>query len=223
MDNQSSEIKGDVVAIPRNTRTWVHEDQGTPAAPGELELLRSFLSLHEHPNVGGTRTTLSPTPWSVAWWLVHNGLVDDDRISEADADRALSLLEALRTKLEASIDPRERPTGDVPPDEPTLARATETLDEVARGAGLELRFSPGRPSRFEPTSSGVDGALGRLLVIAHVSEITGTWSRLKECRDETCRSVFFDRSKNHSGRWCSMETCGNRNKARAWRERRSRA
>ena len=42
---------------------------------------------------------------------------------------------------------------------------------------------------------------------------------LKLCADETCRSVFYDRSKNRSGRWCSMSTCGNRAKVRAWRER----
>ncbi|HWL91166.1 MAG TPA: CGNR zinc finger domain-containing protein, partial [Actinomycetota bacterium] len=31
--------------------------------------------------------------------------------------------------------------------------------------------------------------------------------------------VFFDGSKNKSGKWCSMAACGNRAKVRAFRER----
>jgi predicted RNA-binding Zn ribbon-like protein len=31
--------------------------------------------------------------------------------------------------------------------------------------------------------------------------------------------VFYDRSKNRSGRWCVMAECGNRAKVRAYRER----
>ncbi|HEX6579263.1 MAG TPA: CGNR zinc finger domain-containing protein, partial [Actinomycetota bacterium] len=31
--------------------------------------------------------------------------------------------------------------------------------------------------------------------------------------------VFFDRSKNKSGKWCSMNACGNRAKVRAFRAR----
>ncbi|MFI7544479.1 CGNR zinc finger domain-containing protein [Actinoplanes sp. NPDC049599] len=34
-----------------------------------------------------------------------------------------------------------------------------------------------------------------------------------------CRSVFYDRSKNGSKTWCSMEVCGNRNKTRSYRRR----
>jgi predicted RNA-binding Zn ribbon-like protein len=33
--------------------------------------------------------------------------------------------------------------------------------------------------------------------------------------------VFFDRSKNHSSCWCSMESCGNRAKARRFRQKRA--
>jgi predicted RNA-binding Zn ribbon-like protein len=32
--------------------------------------------------------------------------------------------------------------------------------------------------------------------------------------------AFYDRSKNRSGHWCSMRVCGNRAKARQFRERR---
>jgi predicted RNA-binding Zn ribbon-like protein len=47
----------------------------------------------------------------------------------------------------------------------------------------------------------------------------GTWSRLKACLADTCQWAFYDQSKNRSAHWCSMAVCGNRAKARAYRNR----
>jgi predicted RNA-binding Zn ribbon-like protein len=38
--------------------------------------------------------------------------------------------------------------------------------------------------------------------------------RVKQCASATCEWVFIDRSRNHSRRWCDMNDCGNRAKAR---------
>jgi predicted RNA-binding Zn ribbon-like protein len=92
------------------------------------------------------------------------------------------------------------------------------VDRVARRSGLHPRF--GREPSLVATATGVAGALGRIVAVAFLAELDGSWRHLKECANERCRSVFFDRSKNHSGRWCSMAECGNRAKVRAWRERR---
>ncbi|HEY8292126.1 MAG TPA: ABATE domain-containing protein [Thermomicrobiales bacterium] len=43
--------------------------------------------------------------------------------------------------------------------------------------------------------------------------------RVHECAGSDCGWLFLDVSKNGSRRWCSMETCGNRAKARRHRER----
>jgi predicted RNA-binding Zn ribbon-like protein len=40
-------------------------------------------------------------------------------------------------------------------------------------------------------------------------------SQVKRCDNGECIRYFLDTSKNHSRRWCSMEGCGNRMKARA--------
>ena len=40
--------------------------------------------------------------------------------------------------------------------------------------------------------------------------------RIKECEDKECGWMFLDESRNRSRRWCSMEDCGNRNKARRY-------
>lgn len=38
--------------------------------------------------------------------------------------------------------------------------------------------------------------------------------RVRECDGATCTWLFLDWSRNRSRRWCSMESCGNRAKAR---------
>lgn len=43
--------------------------------------------------------------------------------------------------------------------------------------------------------------------------------RVRECGDAECGWLFLDTSRNRSRRWCSMEGCGNRNKARRFYRR----
>jgi predicted RNA-binding Zn ribbon-like protein len=63
--------------------------------------------------------------------------------------------------------------------------------------------------------------MGRLVAALYSAMQDESWERLKLCTDDDCRWVFFDRSKNHSSRWCSMESCGNRAKARRFRQKRA--
>ena len=89
----------------------------------------------------------------------------------------------------------------------------------------EARQSRRRPSaasgfaRAEPESAGVRGALGQLLSEVAVAQADGTWSELKACRADDCLWIFQDTTKNHSRAWCKMSSCGNREKARSYRER----
>jgi hypothetical protein len=188
--------------VPRQAGT--HEDP-TPPAPGDLELVRSFLSIHDH--VHGTKDSLAPSLETIRWWLGHRGLIAaGDQPTEEDLRWASDVLEALRTRVRESMgDPRDDD-------------AIGTLDAAAREAGLSVRFGD---EGLQPTAPGVLGAVGRILAIAFLSELEGTWSRFKECSSPVCRSVFWDRSKNRSGRWCTMKDCGNRAKVRAYRARAS--
>ena len=51
--------------------------------------------------------------------------------------------------------------------------------------------------------------------------LDGTWVRLKACPGRDCGWVFYDHSRNQSARWCSMKVCGDREKARAYYQRRT--
>jgi hypothetical protein len=180
-----------------------HESNSTPPAPGDLELVRSFVSLHDH--VRPSPQSLPPGSDTLAWWLRAFGRLPLDEEPEPDdLAWAADVLEALRARV------RENEG------EPRDDDAIRFLDRAAREAGLEVRFGE---DALRPEASGVRGAIGRVLAAAFLAELDGTWSRFRRCSNPTCRSVFWDRSKNHSGRWCSMQACGNQAKVRAYRKR----
>ncbi len=72
---------------------------------------------------------------------------------------------------------------------------------------------------LEPLGTGIAAPLGRLLAIVVEAQAAGTWARLKACPAEDCHWAFYDASRNRSRTWCSMQGCGNRAKARAYRAR----
>ena len=80
-------------------------------------------------------------------------------------------------------------------------------------AVLRVRLDQGTP-----TLAAVD-PVGAVLAAATRLAVLGDWERVKICPADDCRWAFFDRSRNRSRTWCSMRVCGNREKARAWRER----
>jgi predicted RNA-binding Zn ribbon-like protein len=173
-------------------------------APGPLGLVHDFVNTLELEDAADA----IGTPESLGTWLAAQHLLDGEGVTAGDHARALDLREALRRLLLAN-------NGE-PPEDADLA----LLNQMARDSGLRPRFSTGAEVILEPTATGVPGALGRLLGAVSAAMNEGTWGRLKACGDPTCRWVFYDRSKNHSGHWCSMEVCGNRAKARQFRQRR---
>ena len=100
--------------------------------------------------------------------------------------------------------------------------ASQTLEAAGRAAHVGVRFENGRPL-LAPESDGARAAIGH--IVAAVAELAPTdeWKRLKGCRDENCRVAFYDKSRNRSRAWCSMEVCGNREKARSFRQRHAHA
>jgi len=180
----------------------------TPPAPGDLELVRGFLSLHDHRL--GTEDSLPASPSTLESWLRDRALIPTElEPPGADLRWALDVLEAMREKVFENV-------GVAVPDS-----AVRRLNEAAREARLELRFANGGRTRFEAGAPGVRGAVGTLIGIAFLAELDGSWAHFKECGNPTCRAIFFDRSKNHSGKWCSMRSCGNRAKVRRFREKRA--
>jgi predicted RNA-binding Zn ribbon-like protein len=148
------------------------------------------------------------SPEELAMWFSEQGLVEDlVEPTDTELADALAVREAIRELLLANNGV-----------EANTQAASKTLEAAGREAGLTVRFENGRPL-LAPEGDGTRGAIGR--IVATVAELAPTdeWKRLKGCRDENCRVAFYDKSRNRSRAWCSMEVCGNREKARSFRAR----
>ena len=148
------------------------------------------------------------SPAELVSWLGERRLTRGEvRATAADLRRATELREALRQLLLEH-------TG-VEVDRDT---ASSVLDRAARRARIELCFER-CSGALTPASSGVDAGIGRLVIAVHSAMVDGSWERLKACRASDCEWAFIDNARNHSRAWCSMKSCGNREKARVFRER----
>lgn len=96
-----------------------------------------------------------------------------------------------------------------------------------RAAAGDRREAPGAvsvpvlaelPPGGTPRLAATD-VVGAVLASATRLTVLGQWPRVKICPADDCRWAFYDRSRNRSRTWCSMQVCGNREKARSWRGR----
>jgi predicted RNA-binding Zn ribbon-like protein len=169
------------------------------------DLICDFVNtLHKDPH--GDEEELT-SPAALAEWLRTSGLLEGGRTTATDLARAIELREALRTLLLAN---NEVAVG--------ADSAWQVLDEASRRGRVELRFSGGAPA-LVPAAAGVAGALGRVVAAVHAAVADGSWRRLKACRADDCEWAFVDHARNQSRAWCSMRSCGNREKARSFRRR----
>ena len=171
-------------------------------APGGLGLVQAFVNSVELPD---GPDELGDPPGAATWIRQHGVAVTD--VPPADHRRLIEVREALRDLLEAH-------TGNNVPGEPRV-RLQKLLGKAALSPVVDA-FGPGLvPVR----ASGVDGFLGQISAAIVEAGYRGTWERLKVCRSDTCRFAFYDTSKNTRAHWCSMRTCGTREKARSYRAR----
>jgi predicted RNA-binding Zn ribbon-like protein len=176
------------------------------ATPPGAKLIEEFVNSIELDKADGEHLR---DPASLRDWLGERGLLPARaRVGDDDVASARRVREALRKLLLAN--------NGAPLDPDALA----TLNSVAGESRLRLRFSPHGDAELVPEQPGVPGALARILAVAYTSMAGESWERLKACRLDDCQWAFFDQSKNRSRTWCSMKGCGNRAKARAYRERR---
>ncbi|MBX5468812.1 MAG: CGNR zinc finger domain-containing protein [Thermoleophilaceae bacterium] len=148
------------------------------------------------------------TPEELSAWLREHDLLADAEADAEDVRLAQRARELLRAVLHAN-------NGGAL-DEQAVAE----LNSIAVSAPLVLRFRADGSAELAPECDGTRAALARLLAGVHKLVADGRWHRLKACPAEDCEWAFYDQSKNRSRTWCSMEVCGNRHKARAYRSRR---
>jgi len=152
---------------------------------------------------------------AVLRWLQKSDFPTEgaDAAIAAQPGELTRLAQALREETRKAVFARK--TGEVA----ELATVNALL---ARGnAYSELSWSAGQaPQRLqrryvrEPADLlvPVAEAIAELLV-------TPTFALIRKCENPGCSLWFYDRTKSHKRRWCSMSLCGNRMKVAAFRSR----
>lgn len=178
--------------------TW----QADKAAPGELDVIRRFCNTCNHESGADRFETVA----GLRQWLdaqCRSALDADADVDDSDRRRLIEVREHLRAHAlahhgdEVAPLPFDRVVADVP------------IGLLADGGRIAIR----------PTGRDVASrTIGILALAVFESQRSDRWHRFKACPG--CGWVFYDRSKNRSGRWCSMNACGGRAKVAAFRRRR---
>ena len=182
---------------------------GRAPAPPPLDLVQDFVNT-EIPE--WARDDIA-TPELLDAWLRARGLLEEGEVADAASFVAARALRAALREL-ALLN--------------TLGgqAAGELSETVARALGqVALRVELDGTGRLvaAPAGEGPWRALAAIVAVALEAQASGSWARLKACRQETCRWLFYDGSRNASSSWCSMSICGSRSKSAAYRRRRRHA
>jgi predicted RNA-binding Zn ribbon-like protein len=154
----------------------------------------------------------------LAWWGLHAGA-----LAEADAAPLFALAAAEPARAAAvharAVEMREALFRIF-----AAARSGDALD--AAHLAVLNRELQGALARQRVMADGREFAFGwddapaleRVLwpVVRDAAEllVSGDLRRVGKCCGETCDWLYLDTSRNRSRRWCDMQSCGNRAKAR---------
>lgn len=184
--------------------------------PEEIRLVNEFLNTLDLQQFGEhaqkpeeEREELRSTEGLKEWLVERELLGAEEPVTEEDRALAVAVRDALREAAWANNHGEGA-------DELTLEAANWALGELP----LRVRLGDAGEPELVPGSGGVKRALCRILADMVIAASKGTWARLKICSAEDCRWAYYDHSKSRTGRWCAMETCGNRHKTRRYRRRR---
>ncbi|MEU7793365.1 ABATE domain-containing protein [Micromonospora tulbaghiae] len=151
-------------------------------------------------------------PDDLAGWLAASRLRLRPAAVTVEADD-LAAARRLRDALWRVAQARTR-------DETPPAADLAVVNDAAAGLPLIPQAGPdgGRSWRTPLTGAQVVATFAR----DAVDLLTGPYAaRIRECGAHDCQLVFVDTSRPGQRRWCAMERCGNRQKARALRSRRA--
>ena len=171
----------------------------------------------------------SPGSKSLGWedlisFLLAARIVSADRaaelmsLTEMDPQAAFGLLnraERLRDALRLSfreLAHRHRIPGELVRPINDVLRVTEGHDELVE-ADKSWRIE------YVAREGGLDWLLAAVARSAAEIISEGEATRVRLCANPSCSLIFYDASRTHRRRWCSMSLCGNRHKVAAFARR----
>jgi predicted RNA-binding Zn ribbon-like protein len=149
------------------------------------------------------------TPEDAEWLQVAG--TQETVVAQGMLRRARDLRSAIYAIFSALVAGRRPATADLGRLNSELAATQSHARVVAEGTGYRWGWA-GR--NLDAPLWGISRSAADLLT--NDEERT----RVRECGGAECRWLFLDTSKNRTRQWCSMSSCGNREKARRHYQRR---
>jgi len=195
---------------------------------GTLKLLGGRLSL-DFVNTADWHASGHPVEFLTSYsdfvaWSQHVGILTDHRAqrllkevarrpvdANAVLERAIALREAIYRIFLAISHGRRPQAADLAIFNAELSGALAQSRIVSTAEGFTWDWAGAEEALDQMLWPVVHDAAGLL-----TSE---ELDRVGQCADDRCGWLFLDTSRNRSRRWCSMEDCGNRAKARRHYER----
>ena len=144
-------------------------------------------------------------------WLVEARLAAPTRMTTSEYDDAIELREAIERIGRSVINCVRAAVGDV-----------RALNAAARWSRLGARrMTAGGLASTWDTAKRLRFSLGCVAVDA-IRVLTEERGRITACALDDCRALLLSHSRSEPRKWCTMDTCGNRAKVAAFRERRTR-
>ena len=202
------------------------DEVGTNA--GTLKLLGGRLSL-DFANTTDWHASDHPVEFLTSYsdlvaWSQHVGILTDHQVQRLLKEAARRPEDATAV-LERAIALREatyRIFSAISHGRPPQAADLATFNAELSGALAQSRIVL-TAEGFAWDWAGAEDALDQMLwpVVHDAAGLLTSeeLERVGQCADDRCGWLFLDMSRSHSRRWCSMEDCGNRAKARRHYER----
>ena len=148
-------------------------------------------------------------------WLALHDIAPDTAATSIDAAALLTRARALRALAQSLIARRKEGVAGELDGLNDYLHAYVSAPHLARNEHGEPVLS--RSPRGEPMAS----LLGPVAEAVALLLVEGDFALVKQCEHPDCILWFYDRTKAHKRRWCSMALCGNRHKAAQFRKRSS--
>lgn len=193
------------------------------SAAARLQLVGGALCL-DFTNTSGNHADDNPSEHVTSYadlvaWSHHAGIIDNRtarRLLQAAADHPEEAKEVLQSALalrEAMYRVFTAVSTGIQPKSADVELINRSLSIAMSRARLDVT-NDGFAWGWNQAEDALDQMLAPIARSAADLLTSDNLGRLRECSGDTCGWLFIDKSKNHSRRWCAMNDCGNRAKAR---------
>lgn len=191
-------------------------ETSTSSNPGEIPMVGDHLALdllNTEMRVGNDAVDLWRSGKDVYAWLDRHNLVAGASIAAVEEKILLGQARELRALARHLIEQwKDGQVGDVQPLNRFLDVYTSAPQVMTNENG---RLAITRVAKADPVAKllgPVAEAIAQLLT-------EGDIDLVRKCAHPECILWFYDRTKSHKRRWCSMASCGNRYKAAQFRKK----